>query len=302
MTDPSGADDARAGDAEGVVLSEQGEATEADAPAGAYLGTQAGAAPADAREEGLGEADSDDGYVGDGTVGDSDAALDLTPDTEPGSEDPVASVKDRLRSELRFLPGDWYVVHSYAGHEQKVRGNIESRAAALGLTERVHQIEVPVEEVVEIRQGRRHRVRRVKFPSYVYLRMDLDEETWAAVRRTPGVTGFVGIGSTPTALTLSEVVDVLAVPEPEPVVASTAEGAPATTGGTAATGAGAPAPVVTSEFEVGEGVTVIDGPFATLEATIDEVNVDNQKLKVLVSIFGRETPVELSFGQVEKMA
>jgi transcription termination/antitermination protein NusG len=199
-------------------------------------------------------------------------------------EDPA----EALRKALRTAPGDWYVVHSYAGYENKVKTNLESRITSLDMEDYIYQIEVPTEEVTEIKNGKRTQVNRKVFPGYLLVRMDLNDESWGAVRNTPGVTGFVGATSRPSPLTLDEVVKIL-VPATAPKPAAAAE----------TTAAAGPAPVV--EFEVGESVTVMDGPFATLPATINEINGEQQKLQVLVSIFGRETPVELSFSQVQKI-
>jgi len=199
-------------------------------------------------------------------------------------EDPAVA----LREALRIAPGDWYVVHSYAGYENKVKTNLESRITSLDMEDYIYQIEVPTEEVTEIKNGKRTQVNRKVFPGYLLVRMDLNDESWGAVRNTPGVTGFVGATSRPSPLTLDEVVKIL-VPATAPKQAAAAE----------TTTAAGPAPVV--EFEVGESVTVMDGPFATLPATINEINGEQQKLQVLVSIFGRETPVELSFSQVQKI-
>jgi transcriptional antiterminator NusG len=200
-------------------------------------------------------------------------------------EDPVEAMKKALR----IAPGDWYVVHSYAGYENKVKTNLEARIQSLDVEDYIYQIEVPTEEVTEIKNGKRAQVNRKVLPGYLLVRMELNDESWGAVRNTPGVTGFVGATSRPSPLTLDEVVKIL-VPATAPKQAAAAE---------AATTTGGPAPVV--EFEVGESVTVMDGPFATLPATINEINGEQQKLQVLVSIFGRETPVELSFSQVQKI-
>jgi transcription termination/antitermination protein NusG len=194
-------------------------------------------------------------------------------------EDPAEALRSTLRSQF----GDWYVIHSYAGYENKVKTNLESRITSLDMEDYIFQIEVPTEEVTEIKNGKRTQVNRKKLPGYLLVRMDLNDESWGAVRNTPGVTGFVGLSSTPSPLSLDEVANLLA-PEPE-------EQAKATEA----------AKVATVDFEVGESVTVMDGPFATLPATVNEINADTQKLKVLVSIFGRETPVELSFNQVAKI-
>ena len=194
--------------------------------------------------------------------------------------DPVVEFK----TELRLLPGDWYVVHSYAGYENRVRTNLESRTQSLNMEDYIFQIEVPTHEVVEIKGGKRQQVQEKVLPGYILVRMDLTDESWAAVRNTPGVTGFVGLSSKPSPLSLDEVANLLA-PVPEEKAAKKAETMRA----------------AAVDFEVGQSVTVMDGPFATLPATVNEINPDTQKLKVLVSIFGRETPVELSFDQVSKI-
>jgi transcriptional antiterminator NusG len=208
---------------------------------------------------------------------DEDAAADGTPE---GSAD---GVREEFARELRMLPGDWYVVHSYAGYENRVKTNLESRIQSLNMEDFIYQIEVPVHMVTEIKGGKRQQVSEKVLPGYILVRMDLTDESWAVVRNTPGVTGFVGLSSRPSPLQLGEVASLLA-PEPEP---GTKQAEAARTS--------------TVEFEVGESVTVMDGPFATLPATVNEINPDTQKLKVLVSIFGRETPVELSFDQVTKI-
>lgn len=219
----------------------------------------------------------------------SDAPVDtVVPDDAPIDEAPADPVEE-LRTELRRALGDWFVVHSYAGYENRVKTNLEARITSLNMEEYIHQVEVPMEEVTEIKNGQKKQVRRVRIPSYVLVRMDLTDESWGAVRHTPGVTGFLGSAHHPVPLTLDEVLGMLA-----PTVA-----APSAAGGKGS--GGSAAPVATVDFEVGESVTVMDGPFATLPASISEINVDSQKLKVLVSIFGRETPVELSFGQVSKL-
>ena len=197
---------------------------------------------------------------------------------EEAAEPEPADPADEMREALRYLPGDWYVVHSYAGYENKVKTNLESRISSLNMEDYIFQIEVPTEEVTEIKGGKRQQVVRKKLPGYLFVRMDLTDESWSAVRNTPGVTGFVGQTSRPTPLTVDEVVKQLAAPKQKVVVAQKAV-----------------------DFEVGESITVTDGPFATLPATINEISLDSQKLKVLVSIFGRETPVELSFNQVAKL-
>jgi transcription termination/antitermination protein NusG len=204
--------------------------------------------------------------------------------------DPVKAFKDDLAAKF----GDWYVVHSYAGYENRVKANLETRIVSLNMEEYIFEIEVPMEEVTEIKSGQRKLVRRVRMPGYVLVRMDLTDESWGAVRHTPGVTGFVGNAHQPVPLTLDEVFSMI-----KPADLESSAGAAAAGGQAAAGGSQREAAVV--DFEVGESVTVMDGPFETLPATISEINPDTQKLKVLVSIFGRETPVELSFSQVSKI-
>ncbi|TFV88367.1 transcription termination/antitermination protein NusG [Blastococcus sp. CT_GayMR16] len=214
---------------------------------------------------------------------DSDVAVEVEEDEDPA---------EAMKKALRIAPGDWYVVHSYAGYENKVKTNLEARIQSLDVEDYIYQIEVPTEEVTEIKNGKRAQVNRKVLPGYLLVRMELNDESWGAVRNTPGVTGFVGATSRPSPLTHDEVVKIL-VPAITPQAARAA-------GGEAATGAAA-APAAVVDFEVGESVTVMDGPFATLPATINEINAEQQKLQVLVSIFGRETPVELSFSQVQKL-
>lgn len=205
---------------------------------------------------------------------------------DEAEEDPVAA----FREQMRISPGDWYVIHSYAGYENKVKGNIETRISTLNMEDFIFQVEVPMEEVTEIKSGVRKLVRRNKFPGYVLVRMDLTDESWGVIRHTPGVTGFVGHGHQPAPLSLDEVVGILApAPEKKPAAAGATSG-----GGVAA------APVVEIDFAVGDSVTVVDGPFATLHATISEINIEAQKVTGLVEIFGRETPVELAFSQISK--
>jgi transcription termination/antitermination protein NusG len=198
------------------------------------------------------------------------------PEGEP-EPDPVGEFRDALFN----AAGEWYVVHSYAGYENRVKANLENRIASLNMEDYIFQVEVPQEDVIEIKNGQRKNVRRNKFPGYVLVRMDLTDESWSAVRHTPGVTGFVGHTHEPSPLTIDEVVKILA-PEPQKKEKGRA------------------AEVKVLDFEVGDSVTVIDGPFATLQATIHEINPDAQKVKGLVEIFGRETPVELSFSQIQK--
>ena len=216
-----------------------------------------------------------------------DAPSDEAEEAEP--VDPVAA----LREELRTLPGEWYVIHTYAGYENRVKTNLEQRAVSLNVEDFIFQAEVPQEEVVQIKNGDRKTIRQNKLPGYVLVRMDLTNESWGVVRNTPGVTGFVGNAYDPYPLTLDEIVKMLA-PEAEEKAAREA-----------AEAEGKPAPqrkveVQVLDFEVGDSVTVTDGPFATLQATINEINADSKKVKGLVEIFGRETPVELSFDQIQK--
>ena len=202
-------------------------------------------------------------------------------------EDPV----EAFREQMRMSAGEWFVIHSYAGYENRVKSNLETRITSLNMEDYIFQVEVPMEEVTEIKQGQRKLVRRTKFPGYVLVRMDLTDESWGAVRHTPGVTGFVGHGHQPSPLSLDEVVAILApTPERKP-------GTPAAAG--AAPGA-APTEVRVVDFSVGDSVTVVDGPFATLHATVSEINIEAQKVTGLVEIFGRETPVELAFSQIQK--
>lgn len=214
------------------------------------------------------------------------AALDVpAPDAEVTIEADAAVEEENdpqaeFRRALRSAPGDWYVIHSYAGYENRVKGNLENRIHTLNMEDYIYQIEVPQEEITEIKNGVRKQVKRNVFPGYVLVRMDLTDESWSVVRNTPGVTGFVGHGHNPSPLSLDEVEGILA-PRPSKK--------------------GEKPEIKMVDFEVGESVTVMDGPFATLPASISEIMPEQAKLKVLVSIFGRETPVELSFAQVQKI-
>jgi transcription termination/antitermination protein NusG len=200
---------------------------------------------------------------------------------EPEEHDPVAE----LRQKLRYAPGDWYVVHSYAGYENKVKANLETRITSLDMEDYIYQVEVPTREEVEVKNGKRQQVQNKVFPGYILVRMELTPESYSCVRNTPGVTGFVGAtdrADRPAPLSLDEVVKWLAPAVPQDTKGKKPE-------------------VKVLDFEVGDSVTVTDGAFASLPATISEINADQQKLKVLVSIFGRETPVELNFNQVAKI-
>jgi transcriptional antiterminator NusG len=202
-------------------------------------------------------------------------------DVAEASDDEIDPVEE-MREALRIAPGEWYVVHSYAGYENKVKTNLESRITSLDMEDFIYQIEVPTQEITEVKNGKRQQVQSKVFPGYLLVRMDLTPESWSAVRNTPGVTGFVGAtqrADQPSPLTLAEVIKILA-----PTVQKEAK-----------------PQIKVVDFEVGDSVTVTEGAFATLPATISEINPDAQKLKVLVSIFGRETPVELNFNQVSKI-
>jgi transcriptional antiterminator NusG len=231
----------------------------------------------------LAESATDDGAAESPEPADDEAVTgeDQAPGTEeaPAEGDPA----EEFRAQLRRVPGDWYVIHSYAGYENRVKANLENRTTSLNMEDFIFQVEVPMEEVSEIKNGQRRQVRRVRIPGYVLVRMDLTDESWGAVRHTPGVTGFLGHAHQPVPLNLDEVFSMLA-----PTLQQSETKAK-------------PADVQVVDFEVGQSVTVMDGPFETLPATISEINPDAQKLKVLVSIFGRETPVELSFDQVSKI-
>ena len=247
-----------------------------EASAGDEVDDAHAAADAEPADDTTAEAD-DEAAEPDEAAGPADDEID--PD-----EDPVAAFKAALRRE----PGDWYVIHSYAGYENRVKANLESRTQSLNMEDYIFQVEVPMEEVVEIKNAQRKVVKRVRIPGYVLVRMDLTDESWGAVRHTPGVTGFVGHTHQPVPLTLDEVFSMLA-----PAIEAKAPAQQA---------AKASAKPVEVDFTVGESVTVTDGgPFDTLPATISEINAESQKLKVLVSLFGRETPVELSFSQVSKI-
>ncbi|MFT4126910.1 MAG: transcription termination/antitermination protein NusG [Gordonia sp. (in: high G+C Gram-positive bacteria)] len=245
----------------------------------------------------------DDAVTADDAADDTDAVVEETSEVadeatpeepaEPEEVDPV----EELRKQLRRAPGEWYVVHSYAGYENKVKTNLETRVQNLDVGDYIFQVEVPTEEVTEIKNGQPKKVNRKVLPGYILVRMDLNDESWGAVRNTPGVTGFVGMTSKPSPLSLNEVMQFL-MPRTEPKKSAAARAAAGESVEAAAAAVSAPIEV---DFEVGESVTVMDGPFATLPASISEVNAEQRKVKVLVSIFGRETPVELAFNQVEKI-
>ncbi|KAB2351078.1 transcription termination/antitermination protein NusG [Actinomadura rudentiformis] len=279
-------------EAQSAAAAEADPADEFAAPA-----DEATAEPADveAAEASAADAESEDAVVADAAAADEAGADAPVDDEAPAADEvdadevdagPPADPYADFKMQLRLQPGDWYVVHSYAGYENRVKTNIETRTQTLNMEDYIFQIEVPQHEVTEIKGGKRQKVNEKVLPGYILVRMELTDESWAAVRNTPGVTGFVGLSNKPSPLSLDEVANLLA-PEPE-------EGGPAKTKEQAKVAA-------TVDYEVGESVTVMDGPFATLPATVNEINAEQQKLKVLVSIFGRETPVELSFNQVSKI-
>jgi len=226
------------------------------------------------------------------SVEEADAALEaVTEEEEEAEHDPYES----FRSELRFLPGKWYVIHSYAGFERRVKANIEQRRESMAMADYIFQVEVPMEDVVEIKNGQRKMVTRVRVPGYVLVRMDLNEESWSVIRHTPGVTGFVGNAHNPTPLRFEEAFGMLKslveIKDVAPVKGAKAG---------AATGAARQIPAEV-DFEIGETITIKDGSFAGLPGTISEIKPESGKLTVLVSLFERETPVELSFDQVTKL-
>jgi transcriptional antiterminator NusG len=252
-----------------------------------------------------GAADAVDTVEEQAVAADVELAADEDEDTPDDTTEAAAEVEEveeevdpveEMRAALRRAPGDWYVVHSYAGCENKVKSNLETRIQTLDVEDYIYQVEVPTEEVTEIKNGQRKQVNRKVLPGYILVRMELNDQSWGAVRNTPGVTGFVGATSRPSPLSHDDVIKFL-LPKVEPKQPAAAGAGAKADVASGAAGKGA----VEVDFEVGESVTVMDGPFATLPATINEVNIDAQKLKVLVSIFGRETPVELAFSQVSKI-
>ena len=235
----------------------------------------------DADEVSADEASADDesGEDGSGSEDESD------------ENDPL----EAFRRELWAKPGDWFVVHTYSGMEKRVKHNLENRIISLNMEDYIHEIVVPTEEVAEIKNGQRKMVTRTVLPGYVLVRMDLTDESWSAVRHTPSVTGFVGHSHQPVPLSMSEVEDMLA-----PAVVAVAEAEAAASGEKGASTTPRK-PVEVADFDVSDSVMVVDGPFATLHATITEINAESQRVKALVEIFGRETPVELSFSQIQKV-
>jgi transcriptional antiterminator NusG len=232
--------------------------------------------------------------IGAHAVGHVDGDIDAQAEEQAADEnDPL----EAFRRELWSKPGDWFVIHTYSGMENRVKSNLENRIVSLNMEDYIHEIVVPTEEVAEIKNGQRKMVKRTVLPGYVLVRMDLTDESWAAVRHTPSVTGFVGHSHQPVPLSMTEVENMLA-----PAVVAQAEAEAAAAGAAVAAGTTpAKKPVEVADFAVGDSVMVVDGPFATLHATITELNAESQRVKALVEIFGRETPVELSFSQIQRV-
>lgn len=277
------------------------EIAEADADAAAEADAERDEVEAEGSEddeEAEAEVAASAADLGEDVAEDADSATDLEAAEEEAPQLSVEEQRAAFIADLKLQFGEWYVVHSYAGYEKRVKANLESRTTSLNMEDYIFQVEVPMEEFTEIKNSQRKTGTRVRMPGYVLVRMDLTDESWGAVRHTPGVTGFVGNAHQPSPLSTDEVVTML-----NPVFEE-----PASTGGEAAQSSGAKATGTSGsssstdvDFSIGEAVTVMEGPFETLPGTISEINTDTQKLKVEVSIFGRETPVELSFNQVAKI-
>ena len=238
-------------------------------------------------EQEISESSADDSVVEEEVAAEAES-------TEPAEEDPIAAFRARLESQL----GDWFVVHSYSGFENRVKQNLETRTISMNMEDYIYEIAVPSESVTEIKNGVRKQVKRNKFPGYVLVRMDLTDESWGVVRHTPGVTGFVGQGHNPAPLSMDEAFEMLR-PTQEKPIATVATAAAASAKGKKSK-PGSPSVKIDIDLNIGDSVTVVDGPFATLHATISEINLDGQKVVGLVEIFGRETPVELGFNQIHK--
>ena len=280
----------------------ENEATEATQPESASAdaaqseAAESVSATADQAEQAPAETETADVDQADATEAPAEAPAEAEGGEEQDTEDEVDPVEE-FKSKLRRQEGDWFVIHTYAGYENRVKTNLETRIQSLNMEEDIFQIEVPMEEVVEIKNAQRKTVRRVRIPGYVLVRMNLTDASWGAVRHTPGVTGFVGQDAyNPVPLRMDEVFEMLAPVFETP---EKAKGLGDTSGGGAA--GGAAEPTITVDFEVGESVIVKEGPFETLPATISEIKVESQQLVVLVSIFERETPVTLGFHQVTKI-
>ncbi len=276
-------------DAEQQSLVEQPVVIDEDLPTDAEVAEEAAAdsGTVPAADEGTPVAEDTDETETDAAE-DADAGAD---DVVEAPADPVQEFRDLLRSQV----GDWFVVHTYSGMENRVKANLENRIGSLNMEDYIHEVIVPTEEVAEIKNGQRKLVKRTVLPGYVLVRMDLTDESWAAVRHTPSVTGFVGHSHQPVPLSLDEVESMLA----PAIVAQAEAAAPEQTGGGATTTQRKKIEV--ADFDVSDSVMVVDGPFATLHATITEINAESQRVKALVEIFGRETPVELSFSQIQKV-
>lgn len=269
--------------------------------------SNSGTSEAGVLEKGEGAANDDAATASasnDTTAGEATAA-DAEPEQSP-EEAAMAAYRKRLREFMRALkklPGEWYIIQCYSGYENKVKTNLEMRAQTLGADEQIHEVVVPIEEVTELKDGKRKQVKRKLLPGYVLVRMELDDASWSVVRDTPGVTSFVGNEGKPTPVKIREVAKFLLPPE----TATAQEGEEGDAAGVdvSATGVATPpkpaSEKVEVDYEVGESVTILSGPFASVSATISEIDTAQSRLKAMVSIFGRETPVELEFDQVEKL-
>ncbi|MDN5724078.1 MAG: transcription termination/antitermination protein NusG [Corynebacterium sp.] len=289
--------------AEGLAAAAQDDVQQAvNELAGANADTNADAS-LEASAQALGDASAENA---DAAAADAAAADAAAPSVEDAAMD---AYKTRLREFMRALKkldGEWYIIQCYSGYENKVKTNLETRSRTLGVDQQIHEVVVPIEEVTEIKDGKRKRVKRKLLPGYVLVRIELDDASWSVIRDTPGVTSFVGNEGQPTPVKIREVAKFLLPPEAAKAEEST-EDTDSATGGVDVSDTGvamAPTPAaeqVEVDFEVGESVTVLSGPFASVSATISEIDATNSKLKALVSIFGRETPVDLAFDQVEKL-
>lgn len=265
------------------------ELSDDDAPAG----DESAEAPVDEADEPADTDDSDEPADTDDSEESADADEAPAAEDAPAAEEPEEDPVQQLRMHLRSALGEWYVIHSYSGHENRVKTQLATRTETMDMEEFIFEVQVPMEDATEVKNGQKKIVRRVRIPGYVLVRMDLTTESWRVVRDTPGVTGFVGNATEPTPLTFDEIFSMLApsVGLPEKKRSS----------GSSGSSSKPAAAQKVPDFQVGESVTVMDGPFETMPATISEIHAEAQKLQVLVSIFGRETPVELGFDQVAKI-
>ncbi|MCT1908608.1 transcription termination/antitermination protein NusG [Brachybacterium paraconglomeratum] len=265
------------------------ELSDDDAPAG----DESAEAPVDEAYEPADTDDSDEPADTDDSEESADADEASAAEDAPAAEEPEEDPVQQLRMHLRSALGEWYVIHSYSGHENRVKTQLATRTETMDMEEFIFEVQVPMEDATEVKNGQKKIVRRVRIPGYVLVRMDLTTESWRVVRDTPGVTGFVGNATEPTPLTFDEIFSMLApsVGLPEKKRSS----------GSSGSSSKPAAAQKVPDFQVGESVTVMDGPFETMPATISEIHAEAQKLQVLVSIFGRETPVELGFDQVAKI-